>query len=174
MSDKTDEELQELIKKAENGDIQTQYKLGGYYWGNGFIRDKEKAEFWLLKAAEQRLSEAQYQLGVLYNHAILFKKNPNEKALTWSKIEYWWLKAAEQENIYAQYMLGVKYDSSNKDNDSIIKKDDEKAVYYFKKAAENGNDKAQLELGCCYMDGRGVGTDWEKAKFWCNRQINRF
>ena len=162
----TDEELNELIKKAESEDAEAQYKLGKYYWGNGIIQDRGKAEFWLLKAAEHGLTEAQYQLGVLYNHAIFFKKGHDEKAQEWSKIEYWWLKAAEQDNIYAQYMLGVKYDSSNKDQYSVIIKDDIKAVYYFKKAANQGDSDAQLDLGSCYMDGRGVEKDWEKAKFW--------
>jgi hypothetical protein len=162
----TDEQIQELIEKAESGDSQTQYKLGKYYWGDGFIRDREKAERWFLKAAEQGLAEAQYSLGVLYNHAILFKKSFDEKAQTWGKIEYWWLKAAEQDNTYAQYMLGVNYDNSNKDYHSVIIKDDEKAVCYFTKAAGKGHANAQLDLGSCYMDGRGVEKDWEKAKFW--------
>ena len=169
----TDEELQELIKKAESGDSQTQYELGRYYWGDGFILDREKAEYWFLKSAEQGLAEAQYRLGVLYNHVFKYtKQSSDEKANTWGKAEYWWLKAAEQDNIYAryaQYMLGVSYDSSNKDYHSEIKKDDVKAVYYFTKAAEQGNAGAQLGLGNCYMEGRGVEKDWEKAKFWLGK-----
>jgi TPR repeat protein len=36
----------------------------------------------------------------------------------------------------------------------------------FKKAAEQGNDKAQNNLGVCYANGLGVKQDLEKAAKW--------
>lgn len=169
-----DEKLQELIKIAESGDSQAQYELGKYYWGSGFILDIEKAEYWFLKSAEQGLVEAQIHLAELYDHTWLCKeKDPKKKAHTWSKAEHWWLKAAELGNVFAHYMLGVRYDSSNEDKHSIIIKDDVKAVSFFTKAAEQGSSSAQLKLGCCYMDGRGVEKDWETAIYWFGKAADQ-
>ena len=45
--------------------------------------------------------------------------------------------------------------------------DDEKAIYWFKKAANQGYAKAQLALGVCYEEGTSVNKkDWDKAFYW--------
>jgi TPR repeat protein len=37
---------------------------------------------------------------------------------------------------------------------------------WYRKAAEHGNDDAQLKLGDCYYDGNGVGQDYDEALKW--------
>ena len=40
------------------------------------------------------------------------------------------------------------------------------AVYWYRKAAEQGNAKAQVNLGCCYENGEGVEKDMKQAAEW--------
>jgi|688.fasta_scaffold131807_2 TPR repeat protein len=47
-----------------------------------------------------------------------------------------------------------------------VDKDDELAVFWWRKAAEQGEATAQSLLGLKYQEGRGVARDYEKAVFW--------
>jgi len=53
---------------AEAGDLAAAYKAGTLYWkfGYGLTAQPEQAAFWLHKAAEGGIADAQYQLGQLY------------------------------------------------------------------------------------------------------------
>ena len=47
-----------------------------------------------------------------------------------------------------------------------VKKDDAKAIYWYRKAAENGHVRAQNSLGVMYRFGMGVKRDAEQAAHW--------
>jgi TPR repeat protein len=47
-----------------------------------------------------------------------------------------------------------------------VKQDDVQAMYWFGKAAEQGNAQAQFNLGLMYGDGRGVKQDDAQAVHW--------
>ena len=48
-----------------------------------------------------------------------------------------------------------------------ITKDNEKALYWYKEAARNGNINAMKELGSIYAEGDlGVQKDIQEAKRW--------
>ena len=51
-------------------------------------------------------------------------------------------------------------------NGEGVAKDDEQAVFWWKKAAEQGHAEAQYKLGCCYDDGIGVDKDLKQAVYW--------
>jgi TPR repeat protein len=53
---------------AEKGDVQAAYKAGTLYWkfGYGLKPQPEQAAFWLRKAAQGGVADAQYQLSQLY------------------------------------------------------------------------------------------------------------
>ena len=56
-----------LIKQAEQGDAEAQFKLAmAYYEGNGIGENHEKAFEWWLKAAEQEVPGAMLNLGTMY------------------------------------------------------------------------------------------------------------
>lgn len=44
--------------------------------------------------------------------------------------------------------------------------DFKQAIYYFRLAAEKGNDVAQCDLGYCYEFGKGVSPNYEEAAKW--------
>ena len=67
---------------------------------------------------------------------------------------------AGQGHVVAQLSLGSCYDNS-----FGITHDEEKAVYWYTKAAEAGNMKAQLLLAYCYYTGYEI-RDYVKAAEW--------
>lgn len=64
----------------------------------------------------------------------------------------------------AQYNLGMCYL-----NGEGVTKDKEQAVYWYTKAAEQGNVDAQKKLGFCYEYGFGVEIDLQKANYWYDK-----
>ena len=48
----------------------------------------------------------------------------------------------------------------------------EEAIYYFRKAAEQGDTTAQFWLGYCYNNGHGVKKDMNKAAQWYEQAAN--
>jgi len=149
---------------AENGDQEAQYNRGEYY----ITRNLEKAKYWFNKAAKQGSSKAQARLNIVIT-AILEKAAGISKAskgqehynkmmgLTsvpscWPKIgEYYrngyvWLK--EDNTIYL--IDGLEVDMA-------------KAVYWFKKSADQGNAEGLWRLGVCYLYGDGVEKDEKRG-----------
>ncbi|MCD8341341.1 MAG: sel1 repeat family protein, partial [Clostridiales bacterium] len=61
----------------------------------------------------------------------------------------------------AQYNLGLCYD-----NGRGVAMDKAKAVYWYEKAAQQGDASAQYNLGGCYYNGQGVARNRTKAKEW--------
>jgi TPR repeat protein len=47
-----------------------------------------------------------------------------------------------------------------------LAQDDVQAVYWFRKAADQGNAVAQYYLGVAYARGQGVAQDDAQAVFW--------
>src|SRR6266581_2890458 len=70
--------------------------------------------------------------------------------------------AAEKGDPGEQYALGEIYFFS----EGGVTQDYAKAVYWFRKAAEQGHGKAQSWLGVCYEHGDGVAKDIAEAVRW--------
>ena len=49
-----------------------------------------------------------------------------------------------------------------------VPEDDAEAVKWFRKAAEQGDADAQVNLGLMYANGRGVPEDYVRAFAWFN------
>ncbi|MDO4440829.1 MAG: tetratricopeptide repeat protein [Moraxella sp.] len=61
---------------------------------------------------------------------------------------------ANPQDATTQYRTGVAYDLTG---------DYKKAIEYYIKSAEQGNDKAQYNLGTLYYNGEGTTRDYAKA-----------
>jgi hypothetical protein len=97
-------ELEDTLKKAEQGDAAAQYNLGLIYNnGQRVPKDYKQAVYWYTKSAAQGNAAAQFNLGFMYFNGEGVSQN-NEKTV------YWWTKSAEQGNADAQFNLGVMYD----------------------------------------------------------------
>ena len=88
--------IEELTKKAEQGDPESQYILGRKYREGGVdIEDHDKAKYYFLKAASQNFSPAEFMLGI---------GEMNEK-----KAIEWLQKSASHGYDYAYLELGKRY-----------------------------------------------------------------
>jgi len=105
--------------------------------------------------AEAGDAEAQYNIGVMYDHGDGVQKDVN-------KSFEWHLKSANQGNVKAQFHIGTMYYSGLYG----VPNDTAKAFDWFQKAATQGADKAQYQVGRMYADGDGVPKDVAKASEW--------
>jgi hypothetical protein len=71
-------------------------------------------------------------------------------------------------NAVEQFNLGWNYA-----NGSGVTKNLEQAVYWYKKAAEQGNAAAQCNLGVCYENGRGVERNLNQAVYWYEKSAEK-
>ena len=137
-------ELEELIKNAQSGDSEAQYKLGECYFnGDGIEQDYKKAVEWYEKSAIQGYAKAQNNLGFCYGKGYGVEKDLEKEV-------EWYIKSAEQGNSIAQRNLGKCYYYG-----SGIKKDIEKARVLWEKSAQQGYLPANSDLGVYYL-GLGI------------------
>lgn len=78
--------IEELIVKAESGDVEAQFDLASEYWEKG---DYEQAFLWCKKAAEQGDVTAQLNLGLMY-------KEVEGVLQDYEQAFYWYKRSADQ------------------------------------------------------------------------------
>ncbi len=121
--------IEELTKKAEQGDAEAQRSLGFRYEGYGGTDiDFQKAMYWLEKAAAQTNMQARYSLSQLYVHTTNVIP---EKAFYHCAI------AAEGGHRLAQRVLGQYYRDGFGTN-----VDRAKSLYWLSQAEQAGDDRA--------------------------------
>jgi TPR repeat protein len=109
----------------------------------------------LRASAEQGNAEAQFHLGLLYDHGRGLPKNKGE-ALQWYR------RAAMQGDTFAQNSLGDNYWEG-----TGVPKDDREAVRWWRLAADKGFVPAQHSLGKILAGGgQGVPADKPHAYMW--------
>ena len=86
------------LQKAENGDIAEQYRAGRVY--RHVFRDREKARYWFIRAAEHGHIEAQLALADMYFYGELLEQNYTEAIK-------WYQEAAKRGNAEAQLIIGT-------------------------------------------------------------------
>ena len=74
------------------------------------------------------------------------------------------LLLAEQSDAEAQYNLGVRYE-----NGRGVRKNQQKAFWWWRVASEHGHPQAQYNLGGMYYLGTGVPKDYQLAVKWFRR-----
>ena len=141
-------------------------------------------------AARRGLAEAQYELGVAYDHGVGVTQNHATAA-------GWYQRAAEQGLTDAQYNLATLYDEGLGTPRDIVQarewyiraadagearamnnlgfiyekgllgvRDYGKAVVWYRRAARKGLAIAQSNLAVLHYLGRGVKRDFEQARHW--------
>lgn len=149
------DELPSLVKSAEQGDAESQFRLGlKYQKGDGVPKSPLKSSEWCRRAAEQGLVDAQYHLGLIYS---LGAGVPIDKP----ESRRWYQKAAEGGHVEAQVKLGEIYSYG-----IDAPEDYQKSLLWFRKAADHGNEFAQVYVGMAYEFGKGVQVDHAKAAEW--------
>ena len=180
------EQTANLITPPEPTTPRGQYEMGdNYFYGrDGVNRDNQQAVVWYRRAAEQGYAEAQFTLGQFYEKGWGVNQDP-------AQAKKWYSDAARQGSEAAdaalkrlaantattsttsitppepttpqdQYEMGDNYfygrDGVNRDN--------QQAVVWYRRAAEQGYAEAQFTLGQFYEKGWGVSQDPAQAKRW--------
>ncbi len=129
------------IELANDEDSYAQYCIAVYYVE---ISDISEAQKWILKAAENNLAQAQYELGNSYIHEFPFQPKKHDKVSAFTsefnceKGIFWLTKAAEQGHVRATQLLGLIYSNSYGSDKVIASYDKNKAIKYLTKAAKSG------------------------------------
>ena len=147
------EGIERLLKQADEGNVQAQCALGNiFYNGEGVRRNYCEALRWFRKAAEQGYDKAQNILGTLYAIGYEIRIPDYAGALKRYRIS----ERQKNGNVEVQFYYG----SYN------IKQDYAEALKWFRKAAGQGCDNAQNNLGILYANGYGVEQDYAEALKW--------
>jgi TPR repeat protein len=154
--------IEEIKVKAGNQDADSEYLLGYVLLcGRGLDKNEKSGFKYLLKAAEQGSSEAQYSVGQVLlgigEHGSSIKDIPKDEKLGFE----WLLKSAEKGNSKAQYyagqiLLGTKHLGALGSSTKEIPKNAEAAIEWLRKSANSGDALAMEALFKEYMDGKNT------------------
>ena len=140
-----------LVKAAEKEHGYAQYLLAMNFFYYKQENNKE-ALYWLEKSASNDEPKALYQLGLYYA----------EKADLAKAIKYY-QRAAELNNAEAALELYYIYGEG-----FGVEQDEDKALFFLKKAAESGNQEVLDELAAMALSGEG-NMDAKEAEYWIKK-----
>lgn len=147
-----------LVKAAEKEYGYAQYLLAMNFF-DLYSENNKEALHWLERAANNDEPEALYQLGVYYEEG--------DEADLAKAINYF-QRAAELNHADAALELSYIYDEG-----ISVEQDDDKALFFLKKAAELGNQEAIEELAAQALVSRaqnGQGNmDAKEAEYWIKK-----
>ncbi|KAG0289920.1 hypothetical protein BGZ96_006607 [Linnemannia gamsii] len=148
------------LMAAEGGDVEAQFRVGYMFrHGQGLPQSFAKSKKWYLRAAEQNHRNAQFQLGMLLEYG---DHNVAKDLVTAAD---WYRMAAELDHPEAQFRLGALYAKG-----TGVPLDDNMALIWYTKAAEQGVELAQLAVGIQYQQGHnGMPPDRPKALIWLHK-----
>jgi uncharacterized protein len=157
-------EWQSLLARAKKGDREAEWEVADRYAegckdkrGKIIVRRSAgKAAQWFRRAAEHGSGPAQNNLGILLGNGNGVRKNV-EEALLWLR------KAFRTGDACAGQNIAITY----RENGDL-----KKAVKWFRKAAEAGDDDALIQLGIHYYWGKGVRKN-PKAAVQCFRTATK-
>lgn len=131
---------------AEKGDATAQFELGEFL--QYYKHNEKEALQWYKKSADQNNADAINALADYYRF-----NDKEEKAFEMD------MKAAELGSAEAERSLGTYYYT-------LDKPDYEKAMEWYKKAAEHGDSVATCDVGIMYLKGKGILKDPYTAVKW--------
>jgi hypothetical protein len=141
------------LSRAHDGDARTQLHVGLLYLrGKGVPQDYREARFWIEKAAQQGLVDAQTRQETLYRDGTGSVHDP-ELARQWLE------KAAGQGHAEAQIRLArlLLADNLHTENIAIARQ-------WLEKAAIQGMDEARNVLSGFSADGKNAIADFGKIR----------
>lgn len=144
--------LKTLLNKAAAGDVKAQLDLAlRFRDGSGVLKDDVHAMSWAHRAADAGSAEAMDFVGAAYLRGAVVKRNP--------ALAFAYFKAAADESAQAAFNLGQCYYGAQG-----TAQDCEKALEWWKKAAERGHGRAAASAAMAYHSGEGVKHDALQAR----------
>ena len=147
-------DLQELVVKAESGDVEAMVTAAKIYKKRG---DDAKSQEYMLRAAQKGHAGAEFAVGMEYFFGLAGREQRAAEGIRYLR------DSAEKNFAQAQFTLATVYEGNLEARKYI---DEKTAMKYLEKAAEQGNVNAQDMLGEKYFKGEGVERSLDKAVFW--------
>lgn len=177
-------------KAADKGLDLAQWRLGDLYaQGLGVPKDINLAVGWRTKAAEQGYYLFQYMMAIMYTYGdfcdfeTYSMYNTELGSSPWEKIPQnllkasYWLKKlnhneltkTEYENVSSNGLLSSTLDVLS----GCLLKEEKyvEAIYWFQREIEMGYRDAYCSLGEMYMNGNGIGRNYDKARIMFEESI---
>jgi uncharacterized protein len=149
------EEISELVRKTEAGDLTAMNTLGLlYYYGRGVPEDESRGIELISAAAEKGHAPAQTELGCRHIDGRGVEKDFKAAVRLFRA-------AADKEHPPAQSFLGDCYHDG-----TGVPKDYALAISWYRKAASHDDLLGLFNLGSCYLFGEGVVQDLAEAEKW--------
>lgn len=144
------------LKAAEHGDeVASRNVAFNYRDGNGTEQDYAKSLEWFKKSADKGEVIAMRQIAEFYKGNYGTEQNP-ELVVEWLK------KAIRLGDTDSMIQLGYVYETG----DGGVSRDYEKALQYYRQAAEKGSTQGYYYLGTMYLLGKGIKADKDTAIYW--------
>lgn len=146
------DDLTDIQRKAADGDAKAQTELAMRLRdGKGIEKNDAEALMWAHKAADAGNADAMDIVGFAYLRGAVVKRNP--------AIAIAYFKAAAHDSASAAFNLGQCYFGAQG-----TEQDCEKALEWWKKAAEKGHGRAAAVAAMAYRSGEGVAADPKLAR----------
>lgn len=148
--------LDNLTQYSKKDIALAEYYTGCFYYGHG---DEAATLRWFSRAAQFGQPDAQFNIGLSYEHGFLGQMENLKQAIDW------YSKAAAQGSSQAMLNLGAIYykGKGRKYMGTEVKADFQKALGFFKSSAERENTDAMKALAVIYDEGKFVERNVEKA-----------
>ena len=140
----------DLIEEAADKNyLEAVYDLGRFFLEGFYVeQDEEKGIDLLEKAANRNHIKAIYKLGDFYLHGGVYVEEDEEQGIELLE------KAIDKEYLPAFYRLAEYYQENDEDR---------KAFKIYKKGKELDDEECIIQLGLCYLQGKGTFKDEEKG-----------
>ena len=173
-------------KAASKGNPAAMYMVGYIYWFEKGTSFESEALKYFNQAIDKGHAGAMRMKGKVFRH-----KNDKQKAREWYDLAVekggdadamsgiggdienpeeklkWKIKAAQRDKTGIEmYFLAEHYQEKLGDND--------KAIYWYERAAEKGQRFSMYELGERYLKGKGANKNPEKALYWYEKAANQY
>ena len=153
----------EVQQAADHGDALAQERLAVMYaTGQGVARDDQAAVVWWTRAANSGDAKAIWELGLEYVAG-------TRVGCDYNAAFAWFQRGADQGHAFSQewlaHMLSGEYTG--------IARDDARAAYWYRQAADQGVPGAERCLGDLYAQGKGLQQDSRQAIFWWTRAAEK-
>ncbi len=148
--------VEELRKRAEQGNAEAQFRLGSLYGnGEGVPLDHDRAMTLFMQACKQGHENACVTIAWMYATGA-------GVAVDEDKARELYLMTARHGSAKAQYVVATMYRFGQYGTEPDL----QQALHWYQQAADQGSAPAQLALGKLAQEGKLVARDQEAALQW--------
>jgi TPR repeat protein len=132
-----------------------QFRIANYYLRQDSKDGQRKGYLLMKELANMGFPDGMCMYGIVLNEGRVVDADPTQACV-------WWRRAVDEyQHVYSCHELGVAFYTGEG-----VAENEQTAVHYFTKAAEQGHPGAAYMLGDCLLDGVGVERDRADALVW--------